>query len=526
MNPAAGIKIEYPTGATKWILILTAISCALLELIDATIVNVSLREISGSIGATTTEIAWVVTAYAVSNVIIIPLTSMLSDFFGRKVYFTASVIIFTFSSLMCGMSTSLWMLVFWRFVQGLGGGGLLSTAQTIIIGAFPPEKISTANAIFGMGIILGPTFGPTLGGLITDNLSWNWIFFVNIPIGILATVLAWTYVGDRIGAVKPKRIDYWGILFLVISVGSIQFVLEEGSAKDWFESREIVLVSLMAFIGLIAFIIRELSIDYPAVNIGLYRSYNLALGSILNFLLGLMLFGSVFIFPLFVQISLGWTATQTGVFMIPGALFTAFTMPTIGMLLSKGVNPKRIIILGAIMTFFFLYILSFASPDSSESNFYFPFILRGIGMACMMSPILSLAISGLQGKDMAQAVGLSNMIRQLGGSVGIALINVFLVNKNAEVRGNMLSYVTDYSQQTQERMMGIKQSFLMKGYSLQEAETLANKSLEGIIFKQQALLSYVQGFYVVGISILLIIPVVLLIRYKKPSGGAKVVDAH
>lgn len=526
MNPAAGIKIEYPTGATKWILILTAISCALLELIDATIVNVSLREISGSIGATTTEIAWVVTAYAVSNVIIIPLTSMLSDFFGRKVYFTASVIIFTFSSLMCGMSTSLWMLVFWRFVQGLGGGGLLSTAQTIIIGAFPPEKISTANAIFGMGIILGPTFGPTLGGLITDNLSWNWIFFVNIPIGILATVLAWTYVGDRIGAVKPKRIDYWGILFLVISVGSIQFVLEEGSAKDWFESREIVLVSLMAFIGLIAFIIRELSIDYPAVNIGLYRSYNLALGSILNFLLGLMLFGSVFIFPLFVQISLGWTATQTGVFMIPGALFTAFTMPTIGVLLSKGVNPKRIIILGAIMTFFFLYILSFASPDSSESNFYFPFILRGIGMACMMSPILSLAISGLQGKDMAQAVGLSNMIRQLGGSVGIALINVFLVNKNAEVRGNMLSYVTDYSQQTQERMMGIKQSFLMKGYSLQEAETLANKSLEGIIFKQQALLSYVQGFYVVGISILLIIPVVLLIRYKKPSGGAKVVDAH
>ncbi|MFM6935886.1 MAG: DHA2 family efflux MFS transporter permease subunit, partial [Flavobacteriales bacterium] len=513
-------------GATKWILILTAISCALLELIDATIVNVSLREISGSIGATTTEIAWVVTSYAVSNVIIIPLTSMLSDLFGRKVYFTASVIIFTFSSLMCGMSTSLWMLVFWRFVQGLGGGGLLSTAQTIIIGAFPPEKISTANAIFGMGIILGPTFGPTLGGLITDNLSWNWIFFVNIPIGILATVLAWTYVGDRVGAIKPSRIDYWGILFLVISVGSIQFVLEEGTAKDWFESTEIVVVSILAFISLLAFIIRELSIDYPAVNIGLYRNYNLALGSILNFLLGLMLFGSVFIFPLFVQISLGWTATQTGLFMIPGALFTAFTMPMIGVLLGKGFNPKRIIIVGAVMTFFFLYLLSFASPDSSEGNFYFPFILRGVGMACMMSPIISLAISGLQGKDMTQAVGLSNMIRQLGGSVGIALINVFLVSKNAEIRGSMLSYVTDYSQQTQERIMGIKQSFLSKGFSMQEAEMLANRSMEGVIFKQQALLSYVQGFFVVGISILLIIPVVLMIRYKKPQGGAKVVDAH
>lgn len=526
MNPSTGIAQSYPTGATKWILILTAISCALLELIDATIVNVSLREISGSIGATTTEIAWVVTAYAVSNVIIIPLTSMLSDFFGRRVYFTASVIIFTFSSLMCGMSTSLWTLVFWRFIQGLGGGGLLSTAQTIIIGAFPPEKISTANAIFGMGIILGPTFGPTIGGLITDNLSWHWIFFVNIPIGVLATVLAWTYVTDRAGAIKPKKIDYWGILFLVVSVGSIQFVLEEGVSKDWFESTEIVVFSIIAFVGLIAFIIRELSIDFPAVNIGLYRNFNLALGSILNFLLGLMLFGSVFIFPLFVQISLGWTATQTGLFMIPGALFTAFTMPMIGMLLGKGFNPKRIIIIGAILTFLFLYFLSYASPDSSEGNFYFPFILRGVGMACMMSPIITLAISGLQGKDMTQAVGLSNMIRQLGGSVGIALINVFLVNKNAEIRGNMLSYVTDYSLQTQERISAIKQRFLMNGFSMQEAESLANRSMEGMLFKQQALLSYVQGFAVVGMSILLIIPVVLLIRYKKPEKAVGPVDAH
>src|ERR1017187_2974213 len=193
---------QYPVGATKWILILTAITCAVLELIDTTVVNVSLREISGSVGATTTEIAWVVTAYAISNVIIIPLTSMLSDLFGRKVYFTLSVIVFTFSSLMCGLSAGLWSLVFWRFVQGLGGGGLLSTAQTIIIGAFPPEKISTANAIFGMGLIMGPTFGPTLGGYITDNYSWHWIFFVNIPIGILATVLAWNYVTNRPGAVK------------------------------------------------------------------------------------------------------------------------------------------------------------------------------------------------------------------------------------------------------------------------------------------------------------------------------------
>lgn len=521
-TPAVAIK--YPEGAERWILVVTAISCALLELIDATIVNVSLREISGSIGATTTEIAWVVTSYAISNVIIIPLTSMLSDFFGRRVYFTASVIIFTFSSLMCGMSTSLWMLVFWRFVQGLGGGGLLSTAQTIIIGAFPPEKLSSANAIFGMGMILGPTFGPTLGGLITDNFTWHWIFFVNIPIGITATILSWTYVKDRIGAIKPK-IDYWGIVFLVLAVGSIQYVLEEGTAKDWFESTEIVILSLTAFLGLVAFIIRELSIDYPAVNIRLYANYNLAMGSVMNFMLGLMLFGTVFIFPLFVQISLGWTATKTGVFMIPGAIFTAFSMPAVGVMLNKGVNPKRIIIVGILMTFTFLMILAFSSPDSTEWNFYFPFVLRGVGMAFMMSPILSLAVSGLQGKDMAQAVGLANMIRQLGGSVGVALINLFLTQKNADVRGNMISYVSNYNQIAQDRLSALTQNYLSKGYSLQEAENLANKGLEGMVFKQQALVSYDQGFFMVGVLILICIPVVLLIRYKK-GGSAPVADAH
>ncbi len=517
-------KVVYPTGATKWILIITAISCAILELIDTTVVNVSLREISGSIGATTTEIAWVVTAYAISNVIIIPLTSMLSDLFGRKTYFTGSVVLFTFASLMCGLSTNLWMLVFWRFVQGIGGGGLLSTAQSIIIGAFPPEKISTGNAIFGMGIILGPTFGPTLGGYITDNFNWHWIFFVNIPIGIVATILAWTFVTDREGAVKPRKIDWWGIIFLVSSVGSLQYVLEEGASKDWFESDEIITFSILAVVGLIAFIIRELRIDYPAVNIRLYKNFNLAMGSLMNFMLGFLLFGTVFIFPLFAQISLGWTPTQTGVFMIPSALCSGLTMPIVGKMLGSGKNPKTIIIIGILITFVFLMMMSFSSPDSNQYNFYFPFVLRGIGLAFMMSPILSLAVAGLRGKDMAQAIGLANMIRQLGGAVGIALINVFLVNKNAEVRGSMLSYVTDYNNASTDRIAGLAQNFMSKGYSAEDAQTLAYKTMDGMVFKQQALVSYDQGFFVVGILILFCIPIVLFIRYKKQEKTKAISD--
>jgi len=507
----------YPTGFTKWIVVITAITCAVLELIDVTIVNVSLREISGSIGATTTEIAWVITAYAISNVIIIPLTSMLSDLFGRKVYFTASVLIFTFSSLMCGLSESLWTLVFWRFIQGLGGGGLLSTAQTIIIGSFPPHKIGTANAIFGIGMIMGPTFGPTMGGYITDHISWHWIFFVNIPIGVIAAFLSWAFITNRPGAEKPKKIDWWGILFLIITIGSIQYVLEEGTSKDWFESKEIIILSITALLGVLAFIHRELSIDYPAVNIRLYGNYNLAMGSVMNLILGMLLYGTVFIFPLLTQISLGWTATQTGVFMIPGALCTAVAMPIVARLMSKGINPKTIIILGVMFTFGFVMMLGFTSTTSNESNFYFPFVLRGFGLAFMMSPILSLAVGGLRGKEMAQAVGLANMIRQLGGALGIALINLYLIHLNAQIRGNMLGYINIYDTQSADRLSTLTQNYQNSGYSLDEASTLAYRSLEGILFKQQALVAYNHGFMVIGLTVLLSIPVVLLLRHKKAA---------
>ncbi|MDR0802137.1 DHA2 family efflux MFS transporter permease subunit [Fluviicola sp.] len=516
--------IVYPEGAERWILVITAISCAILELLDTTIVNVSLREISGNVGATTTEIAWVVTAYAISNVIIIPLTSMLSDLFGRRNYFTGSVVIFTVASLMCGLSTNLWTLVFWRFVQGLGGGGLLSTAQSIIIGAFPPEKISVANAIFGMGLILGPTFGPTLGGYITDNFSWHWIFFVNIPVGIVATILSYTYVTNRPGATKPKKIDWWGILFLVVSIGSIQYVLEEGTTDDWFESHEITAMTIIGLASLVAFIIREVSIDYPAVNIKLYKNYNMVMGSIMNFLLGLMLFGTVFIFPLFVQISLGWTATQTGMFMIPGALCTAIAMPLVARLLGSGINPKAVILMGIAMTFTFVMMLAFSSPDSSEKNFYLPFVLRGFGMAFMMSPILTLAVSGLNPKDMPQAIGLANMIRQLGGSVGIALINVYLSNTNALVRGNMIGYINQYSDAANERIQLFTQNFLSKGFSSTEAQEMANRTMDNLMTRQQMIVSYNHGFFMVASLILICVPVVFLIRYKK--GSKAVVADH
>ncbi|MGF7025028.1 DHA2 family efflux MFS transporter permease subunit [Sphingobacterium sp. HSC-15S19] len=507
--------IVYPTGATRAVLVGTAIACALLELIDTTVVNVSLSEISGNIGASTTEIAWVVTSYGIANVIIIPLSAMLSVLFGRKRYFTTSVVLFTLSSLMCGLSDSLWTLVFWRFVQGLGGGGLLSTSQSIIFGAFPPEKQATGTAIFGLGVILGPTFGPVMGGFITDNLSWHWVFFINVPIGLIAAILAWKFVPDLSGVKKPDKMDWRGIAFLIIGLGSLQYILEEGGAHDWFESSEIMLFTVLACIGLLAFVWRELSIDFPAVNLKLYKSYNLKVGNILNLLVGTAITGSVFIFPLFAQTSLGWTATQTGAFLIPGSLATAVSMPIVARFLKKGTNPKILMIFGAVMMSSFLIWLSFASPEASGRFFIVPFLMRGVGSAFMMSPVIGLSVAGLTGRDLAQAAGLSNMLRQLGGAIGIAIINIFLNTRTMEVRNVLSANINEFNAMASEQIAGLSEKLKEVGYAADESYMGAVQLLSQAVAKQQAVVAYCQGFFVMGMAVICCIPLILFLKGNK-----------
>jgi MFS transporter, DHA2 family, multidrug resistance protein len=514
----------YPVGAERAILVFTAISAALLQLIDTSIVNVSLREISGSIGATTTEIAWAVTAYAISNVIMIPLSGMLGDLFGRKNYFTISILIFTVASFFCGTANSLTTLVLWRFIQGIGGGALLTTAQTIIVEAFPPEKISIANAIFGIGIIMGPTFGPTMGGYITDNYSWHWIFFINIPIGGMAAYLSWTFVKDRIGVKKPKEIDFTGIVLLIAGVGSLQYVLEEGTTKDWFASGEIVFMTILAIVGLVGFVIREWTYKYPAVNLKLLKNWNLALGTFLGFITGMILLATVFVFPLFVQIALGWTATQTGNFLISGALASAFAMGLVGRMLTKGVNAKLIMVVGCLMIFGFGILMSFSSPESNSSYFFWPFILRGLGIGFMLSPVMSLSLQGLKGSDLSQGAGVSNMIRQLGGAVGIAVMNVFLEHRNAINDTYLSKYLNTYSEAFQDRFNLLTQNFMSNGYFREDAQQMAYKVLDLTRFKQQSLVSYDNIFWTVAVIVLLCIPIVLLI--KTPKTPAKPIDVH
>ncbi|MBS1583880.1 MAG: DHA2 family efflux MFS transporter permease subunit [Bacteroidetes bacterium] len=519
-------KADYPQGIERTMVVVAAITAAMLQLIDMSIVNVSLREISGSIGATTTEIAWVVTSYAVSNVIMIPLAGMMSDLFGRKNYFTASILIFTIASFFCGMATSLPMLVIWRFIQGLGGGALLTLAQTIIVGAYPPEKLSQANAIFGMGVMIGPTLGPTLGGFLTDNFSWHWIFLVNIPVGLAAAYLSWTFIHDRKDAKRPERIDWGGIAFLVLGVSTLQYVLEEGPADDWFNSSLITVLSIISALGLIAFVWWELRTKHPAVDVRLLKHGNLPIGAVLNLVLGFVLMGTVFVFPLFVQVGLGWTPTMTGNFMIPGALATGVAMGFVGRQLSRGADPRIIMGVGILMTFGFSVMMTFSSPLSAERDFFWPFILRGFGMGLMMAPILTLCLQGLGGSAVGQAAGLTSMIRQIGGAIGIAMLNVFLTNSGVQHNTDLLGNVTAYDAAAQERFSGLVANFLNAGYSADQAEAMAYRMLDLTVMKQYSLVAYNNVFWLVGICVIVCLPLIFFVKYARPQPGAKVAMAH
>ncbi|HEX4851777.1 MAG TPA: DHA2 family efflux MFS transporter permease subunit, partial [Puia sp.] len=336
-------------GFAKFIIVITTVTAAVMELVDTSIVNVALTDMSGSLGVSIEDISWVITSYAIANVIIIPLTGFLSEYFGRKNYYLVSMIIFTAASYMCAQSTGLVEIIVWRFVQGVGGGALLSTSQAILFDAFEPEDRPVASGLFGMGLVLGPTLGPTLGGYIIEHMSWPMIFMINIPIGIVASILTYSFIDKKAGEGKNKsniHIDYIGIAFLMAGIGCLQYVLERGEAEDWFSSMSIKICAVIAIIGLIGFISYELRIKNPAVNLRVLGNRNLAFTTVFTFVVGLGLFTSVFVYPVLAQRVLGYTAYETGLSLLPPTLIGVVMMPIIGRSMSKGAPTIPLVIMG------------------------------------------------------------------------------------------------------------------------------------------------------------------------------------
>lgn len=518
--------VEY--GSRRVIITITAIFCALLEIVDTTIVNVALNDMRGNLGATLTEVGWVITAYAIANVIIVPMTSWLSQQFGRRNYFAASIIIFTVASFLCGNADNIWELVLFRFIQGLGGGALLVTSQTIITESYPPEKRGMAQAIYGMGVIIGPTLGPPLGGYIVDHFSWPYIFYINIPIGVIATLLTLQFVRSPKYAEKKtaKEIDWWGIAFLAFAVGSLQYVLERGHEDDWFSSTTIIVLTVVAVLAFYFFIWRELTYKNPVVELRVLKNGNLAIGTILSFILGFGLYGSTFIIPLYTQATLGWTAQQSGALLIPAALTTAFLMPVIGRLLQKGV-PQQYLVAGGMFLFFVYSFWGYKllTPDTGGDNFFWMLIVRGIAMGMLFIPITTLSLSSLKGQQIGQGAAFTGMMRQLGGSFGIALITTFISSQNIVHRSDLVSKLSVNDAAVQQRVQGMTQNFVAKGMSPDVALNSSYKLLDFSVMKQATILSYMDVFLYIGIMFLVCIPFILLIKSNKKNKPVSMADA-
>ncbi|GAB2535454.1 DHA2 family efflux MFS transporter permease subunit [Rufibacter soli] len=511
-------------GFKKWIITVTVITAALLELIDTTIVNVAMPQIQGNLGATLEDIAWVVTGYAVANVIILPMSGWLGGRFGRKNYFLASIIIFTVVSFLCGNADNLDELVVFRILQGLAGGGLLSTAQSILLETWPKEQVGTATALFGLGAVVGPTLGPTIGGYITDNFSWPWIFYVNIPVGILAAVATYFFINKTPKEESGKPIDWWGIVLLAVSVGSLQTVLEKGESEDWFSATYIVVLSAVAFVGALLFVWRETSIDHPVVNFKIMRHRSFSVGMFTSFVLGFGLYSSMFVFPVFTQGLLGFTAQQSGKLLLPGGLFTIAMMPFVGKMLQKGVPAQFMATVGMFLFFVFAMMMNESTLASGTEEFFWPLVIRGIGMALLFVPLTTLAIQDLKGAEVGQGTGLNNMMRQLGGSFGIAALTTLIHVRQGLHRNNLLVNINEYNPAFTQRFNGLVQNFMSKGYSLLDAQKAAYKAIEGMVMKQTALLSYTDAFWVSGMVMLCSIPLLYLQKFKK---NVKLpVDAH
>lgn len=498
----------------RTIITITVVMASMMQLIDTSIVNVALPHIMGNVGANLTQAEWIVTAYVFGTIIIVPLTGWLSEFFGRKKYYLFSIATFVLASVFCGQATNIWELIFFRFIQGIAGGGLLPTSRVILIENYPPEELAMANALFGMGVVVGPTIGPTLGGWLTTSFSWRWIFYINIPVGIVSFLLAVINVEDVKAKIsKITSVDWWGILLLILGFGSLQIMLQQGERDNWFASDFITWLAVISVIGILLFIWRELTAENPVVDLRVMKVGNVAIGSLFGFIMGLGLYASVFVFPLFLQNLLGYSAFQTGLILLPSALTAGLMMPVVGNLLNKGVSARLTAAVGFVLFFVFSWLMSSQNLYSGGGDFIFPLILRGIGLGCLSVPINTIALMGLEGHNLGEATGFISLTKKLGGSFGIASVSTFLDWRDALHRTRLVNYITHFDDAVRNRLSSLMHGFQSSGSSAAVAHQQAYKAMAGTLMRQVQMMSYNDIFLAVGVFFLFCIPL-LVFTYK------------
>lgn len=509
-----------------WLVLVGLITASIMEVLDTTIINVALPTMAGNFSATTDEIAWVVTGYILSNVVVLPMTAWLAQRFGRKRYLVTSIGIFIASSFMCGTSHGLGELVFWRIVQGAGGAALLSTAQATLRQIFPAEKQGTVQAIFILGIVVAPTLGPTLGGYITDNYNWPWVFFINVPIGLLSMFLVSAFLHDAPGTQKKTGgVDWLGISLLAVGLGSLQYVLEEGKRYDWFDSVAITRLSILAGVTLIALVVWELwpTNKHPIVDFHVLRNRELTSGLVLFLALGFGLYGGIFIFPLFVQNILGFSPTATGLVLLPGGIATAVSVVICGRLMNGKkvlVDPRILIFTGIAIFMVSMWMLGHLTVASGEPDTRLALIFRGFGLGFLFTPINFVVFAALKGPEIAQGSSFINLARQLGGSFGIAALNTYISDQADYHRANLVSYLYSGNSEVMARETAQARNLLAHGYNAAQAQAGALGTLNATVQKQAQTMAFNDAFLLLLLSFVLAAPAVFLLgKVKRPPPG-------
>jgi MFS transporter, DHA2 family, multidrug resistance protein len=525
-EPHAIVYTEDHPNPFRWFILVGLVTAAILQVLDTTIVNVALPQMAGNLGATSQEIGWVVTGYILSNVIFLPMTAFLTTRFGRKRYLTASIIIFIVSSFFCGTSHSLMEIVFWRIIQGAGGAALLSTAQATLVQVFPQKEQGTVQSLFMMSLTVAPTLGPTLGGWITDNYTWNWCFLLNVPIGIAAVFFVMAFLHDTEQPSKSGTIDWTGIGLLALGLGSMQYVLEEGERNDWFQDPLIATLSVISAICLVSLVLWQLSTRNakPVIDLRVLKNRTFSTSLCLFVILGFGLYGGTYIFPLLAQTVLGFTSMQTGLALLPGGIATSISILVCGAILNRPkplLDARLLILFGTIVNGISMWLLGHLTSQSGTADTTFALLLRGFGTGFLFVPINQAAFASLKKEDLQQGSGLLSLSRQLGGSFGIAVLATYIEQHIQLHRVEMLNSYTATNGVFVDQLRMMAGGLMAHGMSLADSHNGAMALLDGELMRQARTMSYNDAFLAMLIVNLATLPAVLLLRRPKPVAHAE-----
>ncbi|NMC93293.1 MAG: DHA2 family efflux MFS transporter permease subunit [Syntrophorhabdus sp.] len=501
----------------RWLVAVTVMLPTLIEIIDMSVVNVALDHIRGSLSAGIDEATWAITMYLVSNAIIIPITGWLSRYFGRKVYLTFSIALFTVSSLLCGMAWNIQSLIVFRIFQGLGGGALQPISQSILLETFPPRLHGVAMAVFGIGIMFGPIAGPVLGGVITDYWSWHWIFFINIPVGIISIFMTMLVIKDPPYMKKTRmKLDYPGLLLVALGLGCLQIILDRGQREDWFESSMISWLTIISVVSLALFLIVELRTKEPVIDLRVFRNISFATGNVIMFFAFFNLFGSIVLLPIYLQTLMGYTATLAGLVLGPGGFSSIIALSIAGRLVTR-INPKWILAFGISTAALSTYMMSQFNLSADFITVMWPRIILGFGMGFIFIPLTNLSLSIIKKEGMGNATALFNLIRNLGGSFGIAFVSTFLARRAQFHQSNLVSHLTPFDMPYQIAVEKLKAFFHTLGFTDTMAKMAADGSIYRNLIKQASMIAFNDTFWLMSIMLVATLP--LLLIFKRPRHG-------